>query len=48
VAKPFAAELEALRPRAELGLLVEDRMSTMTPAERRQFDVLMQWKRGAR
>jgi hypothetical protein len=48
VARPFAVELEALRPRAELGLLVEHRMSTMTPAERRQFDALMRWKRGAR
>ena len=48
VAKPFAAELDALRPRAELGLLVEHRMTTMTAAERRQFDILMNWKRGAR
>jgi hypothetical protein len=48
VAKPFAAELDALRPRAELGLLVEHRMATMTPAERRQLDALMNWKRGAR
>jgi hypothetical protein len=48
VGRPFAVELEALRPRAELGLLVEHRMSTMTPAERRQFDALMRWKRGAR
>ena len=48
VTKPFAQELEALRPRAELGQLVEDRMSTMTPAERRQLDALMKWKRGAR
>jgi len=48
VTKPFAEELETLRPRAELGQMVEDRMSTMTPAERRQLDVLMKWKRGAR
>jgi hypothetical protein len=48
VAKPFAAELDALRPRADLGLLVEHRMTMMTPAERRQFDALMNWKRGAR
>jgi multidrug efflux pump subunit AcrA (membrane-fusion protein) len=48
VTKPFAQELETLRPRAELGQLVEDRMSTMTPAERRQLDALMKWKRGAR
>ena len=48
VTKPFAQELEALRPPAELGQLVEDRMRTMTPAERRQLDALMKWKRGAR
>ena len=48
VARPFAAELDALRPRAELGLLVEHRMATMTPAERRQLDALMNWKRGTR
>jgi hypothetical protein len=48
IAKPYAAELEMLRPRAELGLLVEQRMNTMTPAERRQLDALMKWKRGAR
>ena len=48
IAKPYAAELETLRPRAELGLLVEQRMNTMTPAERRQLDALMKWKRVAR
>jgi hypothetical protein len=48
VTKPFAEELETLRPRAELGQLVEDRMSTMTPAERRRLDALMKWKRDAR
>jgi hypothetical protein len=48
ISKPYAAELEMLRPRAELGLLVEQRMNTMTPAERRQLDALMRWKRGAR
>jgi hypothetical protein len=45
IAKPYAEELDALRPRAELGLLVEHRISTMTPAERRQLDALMKWKR---
>ena len=48
IAKPYASELEALRPHAELGALVEQRMSTMTSAERRQLDTLMKWKRGAR
>jgi hypothetical protein len=48
VAKPLAAELESSRPRAELGLFVEHRISTMTPAERRQFDALMRWKGATR
>ena len=48
IAKPFAAELEALRSQAELGFFVEHRMSTMTPTERRQFDALMKWTRDAR
>ena len=48
IAKPYAAELEMLRPRAELGLVVEQRMNSMTPAERRQLDTLMKWKRGGR
>jgi hypothetical protein len=48
IAKPYAAELDALRPRAELGLLLEERMNTMTPAEQRQLDTLMGWKRGGR
>ena len=48
IARPYAFELETLRPRAELGLLVEQRMNTMTPAERRQLDALMKWKRAAR
>jgi hypothetical protein len=48
IAKPYASELETLRPHAELGALVEHRMSTMTSAERRQLDTLMKWKRGAR
>jgi hypothetical protein len=48
IAKPYATELDALRPRAELGLLVEQRINTMTPTERRQLDVLMKWKRAAR
>lgn len=48
IAKPYAIELETLRPRAELGLLVEQRMKTMTPAERRALDALMKWKRASR
>ena len=47
IAKPYANELEALRPHAELGQLVEQRMTTMTPTERRQLDALMKWKRAS-
>jgi hypothetical protein len=47
IAKPYAVELATLRPQAELGLFVEHRMSTMTPAERRLLDTLMKWKRAA-
>jgi hypothetical protein len=42
--KPYAAELAALRSRAGFGDLVEHRVLTMTPAERRQFETLMKWK----
>jgi hypothetical protein len=48
IAKPYAAELKMLRPRAELGLFVEQRLNTMTASERRQLDALMKWKRAAR
>jgi hypothetical protein len=48
MAKPYANELEAIRPHAELGQLVEQRMTTMTPMERRQLDALMKWKRVSR
>ena len=48
IAQPYASELEMLRPRAELGLLVEQRLNTMTASERRQLDALMKWKRAAR
>ena len=41
VTRPYAAELEALRSRAEFAELITGRMMTMNPAERRQFDVLM-------
>jgi hypothetical protein len=44
IAKPYATELEALRPHAELGQIFEQRMNTMTPTERRQLDALMKWK----
>jgi len=46
--QPHARELDALRSRAELTDAVTRRMLTMTPAERRQFDVLMKWQLSAR
>jgi hypothetical protein len=39
--KPSAAELEILRSRMEFASFVEHPVVTMTPAERRQFDRLM-------
>jgi hypothetical protein len=42
--KPYAAELASLRARAEFATFVEQRVLTMAPAERRQFDALMKWK----
>jgi hypothetical protein len=43
--EPYAAELAALRSRVGFADFVEQRMLTMTSAERRQFDALMKWKR---
>jgi len=42
-ARPYAAELSSLRMRAELGDAIAHRMITMTPAERREFEILMKW-----
>jgi hypothetical protein len=41
ITRPYEAELAMLRSRAEFTELVERRVLTMTPAERRQFDTLM-------
>jgi hypothetical protein len=41
VAKPHEDELRELRARAAFVESIEDRVLTMTPAERRQFDTLM-------
>jgi hypothetical protein len=38
-----AAKLSELRVQAGLGEAVMQRVATMTPGERRQFDVFMQW-----
>jgi hypothetical protein len=40
----YAAELAALRSRVGVVDFVEQRVLTMTPAERRQFDTLMKSK----
>jgi hypothetical protein len=42
-ARPYEAELAALRSRVDLLDSVAERVLTMTPAERRQFDALMKW-----
>jgi hypothetical protein len=44
VTRPYAAEIAALRSRAEFVDLVEQCMVTMTGSERRQFDALMKGK----
>ena len=41
ITRPYEAELAALRSRTEFTELVERRVLSMTPAERRQFDALM-------
>lgn len=40
---PFERELEDLRTRVALMDSIAERVVTMTPAERRQFDTLMKW-----
>ena len=44
--KPYAAELASVRSRAEFASFVEGRILSMTPAERRQFDKLMEVRSG--
>jgi hypothetical protein len=39
--EPLANELAVLRARADFATQIEDRVATMTPTERRQFDTLM-------
>ena len=46
--RPDSAELASLRERVELGDTVARRVLQMTPAERREFDVLMKWADTAR
>jgi hypothetical protein len=46
--RPYDAELNNLRTRVELLDAVAQRVITMTPAERRQFDALMRWNSPAR
>ena len=48
ITKPYTTNLAALRSRAELADLIEQRILTMTPAERRQLDALMKWKSSAK
>ena len=46
--RPYAAELAELRSRVQLADAIARRTMTMSPAERRQFDTLMQWTAPAR
>ena len=46
--RPYAAELAELRSRVQLADAIARRTMTMNPAERRQFDTLMQWNLPAR
>jgi len=48
VTRPYAAELAAMRSRVEFAEAISQRIVTMTPAERRQFDALMKWQRSSR
>ena len=43
IARPYERELTTLRSRIEFLDVVAQRVLTMTPAERRQFDALMKW-----
>jgi hypothetical protein len=42
ITQPYAAEIVTLRQRAEFAERIEHRLLTMTPADRRQFERLMQ------
>jgi hypothetical protein len=44
ITQPYIAELAALHSRAEFADAVAQRILTMTPVERRQFDALMKWQ----
>ncbi|HEX4566820.1 MAG TPA: hypothetical protein VH138_09315 [Vicinamibacterales bacterium] len=43
ITKPYAAEIDDLKARMQFAEYVEHRVVEMTPAQRRQFDALMQW-----
>ena len=43
ITEPYAAEINELKARMQLAEYVERRVLEMTPAQRRQFDALMQW-----
>jgi hypothetical protein len=42
ITKPYAAEINDLKARMQFAEYIEHRIVTMTPAQRRQFDSLMQ------
>jgi hypothetical protein len=39
--RPYAQEIERLRPKAELADMIERRLDDLTPAQRREFEKLM-------
>ena len=39
--RPYVAEIESLRPKAELADLIQRRLGELTPQQRREFDRLM-------
>jgi hypothetical protein len=44
ITAPYVAELAELHSRTQFGTVIAERVITMTPAERRQFDALMKWR----
>jgi len=46
--RPLEGELSSLRARVEQQDFVAQRVITMTPAERREFDALMKWNSPAK
>jgi len=48
ITQPYIAELAALHSGTQFAAAIAERIMTMTPAERRQFDALMKWRSPSR